>query len=241
MNNQAVALVAILLLYPVIAVLVPEPHWFLWWWRTGGDGPVPPDVMERVRNNEGNLLIVKFLILVIASFFSARQLSISVGSLGFRLEQPAGTLFMGIVGAVLLLGWTFAMRTERLKMAKCGVHSQNFLFREPILKIFIILVLGGFAEEFWRALALTTFDKHGISVGYGIFLTSVFFGIGHVTSYRSFGYVLGKMLAPAILGVVLAILFLWSRSLFTPFVIHVLLNSASALMGRRRVVCSAPL
>lgn len=233
--NIAVSVYLVLFLYPFVALLVPEPNWLVWWWRTGGS-PMPPELMERSKRNEGNLLLIKFILLILASYFFARVVLISFSSLGFRKVQPNGLLLVGVLAGALLVGWVSAMRSAAAKIVKHSNHLQEFLLRESTLRVLLINVLGGFAEEFWRALALTTLDKAGVSIGYEIFFTSVFFGVGHVTSYRSLGYVIGKLLAPTIGGIFLAILFLWTHTLFAPFVVHILLNSGASLVGRRRAL-----
>src|SRR5438874_2509850 len=141
MGTRSLAYLA-LLAYPFITLLVYEPNELRWWWRTGGGVPMPPEIMERSKQNEGNLLLFKFALLTIASFFLLRGGLGSAASLGLRLRQPTGTVLMGVIAGILL----------------------------------------------------------------------------------------------AVEGAFLAALFLWSRTLVTPFIAHVLLNSTAALMQRKRAL-----
>jgi membrane protease YdiL (CAAX protease family) len=228
----AVLVYLTVLSYPFITLLVPEPISFRWWWRTGGL-PMPPEIMERSLQNKRKLLIVKFLLLILTSFLFLRCLPISPASLGFRLKQPTGTLFMGVAAGLLLIRWVFAMRSLNVKVTPRPGEDVGFFVGESTTRILLIMILGALAEELWRALALTTFDKAGISTVYAIFFTSISFGVGHVSSYNSLGHVLGRIMAPTIAGVFLAALFLWSQTLFSPLIVHVLLNSVISLMSRK--------
>lgn len=225
----------VLFAYPIVTLLTPEPSFLRWWWQTGGHGPVPAKVRERGKRNEGNLLIAKFAILVGACLLLMRYFPISPRSLGFGRDQPQAAIYLGMFAGVVLIWWA---RSMSLLAARVGAQAAlpPFLLREPTSKILVVIVLGGFAEEFWRALSLTVFYKAGISEVSAVLLTSVVFGIGHVFSYKSFGAAVGRFIAPAVGGALLGALFLWSQTLFIPFIAHVLVNSIGANVGRRRLI-----
>ncbi len=235
MGTRSLAYLA-LLAYPFITLLVYEPNELRWWWRTGGGVPMPPEIMERSKQNEGNLLLFKFALLTIASFFLLRGGLGSAASLGLRLRQPTGTVLMGVIAGILLAVEVLGMLALARKWTPRAGEVPIFVLRERTWKILAILALGAFAEELWRALALTAFIQAGTSIESAVLLTSLSFGVGHVISYRSLGATLGRALRPAAGGAFLAALFLWSRTLVTPFIAHVLLNSTAALMQRKRAL-----
>jgi membrane protease YdiL (CAAX protease family) len=235
MGTKSLAYLA-LSAYPFITLLVYEPNELRWWWRTGGGVPMPPEMMERSKRNEGNLLLFKFALLIIASFFFLRGGLDSPASLGLRLRQPTGTVLIGVLGGILLAGEVRAMLALAKKWSPRTGEVPIFVVRESTWRILAILVFGAFAEEFWRALALTSLIHVGTSTESAVLLTSLSFGLGHVLSYQSLGAALGRALRPAFGGVFLAALFLWSGTLVTPFIAHVLLNSTAALMQRKRAL-----
>ena len=227
----------ILFTYPVITLLTPEPSFFRWWLRTGGAGPVPAEIEARRIRNQGNLLIAKFVLLIAACFIFIRIIPISSKFLGLRPGQPIGLLFVGSSAAILIVIWIFHMRGLEAKI-RSQAGMPPFLLRESTLRLLVIMSLGSLAEELWRALALTIFHQAGISDLSAVLLTSVVFGIGHVFSYESFGAALGRILPPAVAGAFLGTLFLWSQTLFIPFIFHLLINSFGALMGRKRLIAN---
>lgn len=221
--------------YPAITLLTPEPNYLRWLLKTGGGGTMPPDVKERWERNVGNLLIAKFLLLVAACSIYMKQIPISTKSVGLRLDQPLGVITMGAVSCAMLIWWLSTMKALALKAAPQAGFPHSLL-REPRFKLLLVLVLGGFAEELWRALSLTILPEADISKLSAVLLTSLVFGVGHLFSYKSLGAALGKFMAPAIAGAFLAALFLWSHTLFIPFFAHVLINSFGANLGLKRLI-----
>jgi len=229
----------VLIAYPAITLLIYEPNELRWWWRTGGGVPMPPKVLERSKRNQGNLLIVKFLSLILASSLLMRSVSVSPASLGLRLRQPTGAVLLGVAGGILFVLETLSLMGLAKKItSRPSDHVPIFVVRESTSKIISIIVIGGFAEEFWRALALTAFGRAGFPTEGSVLLTSLFFGIGHVLSFQSLGAAIGRALRPAIGGIFLAALFLWSGTLLAPFIAHIVVNSLAALMQRKHALAT---
>jgi Type II CAAX prenyl endopeptidase Rce1-like len=222
-----------LIAYPACTMLVPEPNMFRWWLRTGGRGPVPDEVKRKAIRNAGDLMIAKFLLLVLCCSALVLGGSVSASSLGFRSDQPRGAFAAAAAAGGLLIWWDAKMRALARRAPRGG--EQPFVLREGTRKILLIMVVGGFAEEFWRALSLTAFGMAGFGAGSAVLLTSAVFGVGHLLSPpRSLGAALGRSLRPAMGGALLALLFLLGRSLLPPLIVHVLTNSVAGIMGRRR-------
>jgi len=234
MRTTGIAYVC-LLAYPVIMLLVPDPNSIRWGWKTGGLEPLPPEIKERCGRNQWNLLIFKFFVLVVVCFFLIRQSSIPLHDVGIRRTQPVNLVILGLVTASLLILWACGLRSLTAKVASLK-YGPPYLLRESIPKLICLIVLGAFAEEFWRALSLIAFTKAGVSVFFAVIATSIVFGIGHVFSWKSVGGALGRMLGPCIAGIFCASLFLWFHSLFVPMSAHVLLNAFGTLTGRKRLI-----
>jgi small-conductance mechanosensitive channel len=234
MKNVALAYFA-LFAYPAVTLLIPDPHLLKWWWRTAGGAPMPKEVKERCKRNQGNLLILKFLALIAVCFGLLKLAGMSPGDIGLRIRQTQGMVVAGILAGGLLICWVWGMRLLSTRM-KVPSDGPPHLLKESTPKLLVVMVLGGFAEELWRALSLVAFGRAGASYLFAVLITSITFGVGHVFSYRSLGAAIGRMLAPAIAGACLAALFLWWQTLLVPFIAHVMLNSFGSIMGRKRLI-----
>jgi len=220
--------------YPVCIQLIPNPVWLRWWWRDGGAAEMPPALVEGSKRIFSNLLIFKFAVLILVCFFLAAKASIPQSALGFRRDQPTAAILVGSLTGALLIAWVYAMTRLARKLKGSGEDPPHFL-REPIPKILFILLLGGFAEELWRAVVLVLYREAGGSAISAVLVTSIVFGVGHVSSFNSISRALGRATGPALIGVFCAILFLLWQTLFIPWIPHVIVNSFGALMGRKRL------
>jgi membrane protease YdiL (CAAX protease family) len=228
----------ILLLYPVVAMFTPEPVQFRWWIRAGG-APMPKSVLEKSVRNEVPLLIAKFVVIIAATYLIVRWIRLPLRSVGFTLQQPISIWTMGVVVSLFEIFCALRMQglADQLRTDEAGDRPLLFL-RQPSWKIFVTILVGGFAEEFWRSISLVLFIQSGHPTNVAIIVTSVAFGVGHLQSPQPLSRALARILRPALVGVPLAVLFLWSKSLVIPFLVHVTLNSFAALMGRKKMVLS---
>src|ERR1700723_1165385 len=221
-----------LLSYPLITLLWPEPHAFRWWWRMGGRGVAPRELIDHRKRSRGNVLVVKFAAIIGTCVVLLRQGRVSSQELGFRIPGWYDAIAFGRAAGAILIWWTRGMNRVASQM-KVSQAKPNDLLREPSFKILLIILLGGFAEELWRAMSLILFHKAGISDVSAVLVTSLIFGIGHVFSYKSVGAAVGRSLPPAIAGILLAALFLIYQTLLVPFVAHVMLNLYGTALGRK--------
>lgn len=229
----------LLLLYPVLSMFTPEPVQLRWWIRTGGV-PMPDAISAQSIRNEANLLITKFVFIIIATCLAARWASIPLASVGFTLKQPTPVVAAGVVVCVFELFWASRMRHLSEQIRRDVADDSPLFLKQSPRKIFVTILVGGFAEELWRAVAILAFKHSAHSSTQAVMLTSVAFGIGHLQSPQSPAKALARIFRPTVAGVPLAVLFLWSNSLVVPFLVHVTLNSFAALMGRKKMVSRTP-
>jgi membrane protease YdiL (CAAX protease family) len=222
-----------LLAYPACAQLIPDPIWARQWVRTGTT-EVPEEIKRRCRENYGNLLIIRFAALVPICFLLARAGTIPPRDLGFRQSQPIVGLVSGLGAAAFLIGWAQAM-AKLSKLVNDSDEGPPHFLRQGTYKILFILLWGGFAEELWRAVSLTISQSVGLSAGISVIVTSLVFGLGHISVYKPVSRGLGRAAAPALAGCVLAVLFLIWHTLMIPLIAHVLVNCFAALLGRKRL------
>lgn len=197
---------------------------------------MPPEVLKRSAQNEGNLLISKFASIILGTYALTLYSSISPESLGIRRDQPRGVVLVGFAAGLLLVYWSKAMMALGRRFAPSGWQPEPFLFREPVWKLALVILVGGFAEEFWRALCLILFDRANYSAGSAVLITSLVFGLGHLLSPQPVPRALGRIMRAATGGAFLGGLFLWFGTLTVPYIAHVLVNSFAALMGRKAVI-----
>lgn len=225
-----------LAIYPAIVMLTPEPARFLWWIRTGGL-PMPPGVWKKSRRNEPMVLTAKFLLLIAATSRVATHSNISLHDLGFHLSPKL--VVAAVVGASILILWMARMQKLAQRFKHDPRDYRPVLLEAPTWQILVVIVVGGFAEEFWRAASLII-GVTAVSTTKAVLLTSMIFGLGHLQSPQAWPKALGRVLGPAVAGVFLAVLFLTTASLFVPFFVHIASNSLSALMGRTKLTLQQP-
>jgi membrane protease YdiL (CAAX protease family) len=181
LNNAALFTYLAVALYPIVMMLTPEPISFRWWLRNGHGRSMPPDVRRRSDKNEGYLLIAKFVILISSTVGLMRHTAVFPGSLGLRPVNLRNAILVGSVAGLTVSFWILSMRAAASRMPKSEDHLP-FLLREPAWKILAIIVLGAFAEEYWRALSLFLLRRENASVGWALVITAIVFGIGHLLS-----------------------------------------------------------
>jgi uncharacterized protein len=95
--------------------------------------------------------------------------------------------------------------------------------RSPLdaaLLMVLVIVGGGFKEEFQRAFVLHRFEQSLGGARVGLAIYSVVFGAGHMIQ----GYDVG--IATMLMGVAWGVVFLWRRSIVAPAVCHAGFNAA---------------
>jgi len=193
---------------------------------------MPSEIARRSEENEGYLLMAKFLILVGTTIGLMRHTLVPPSRLGFRPIDLRAAVAFGLIAGFMLSLWILSMRAVALRMCESEEHVP-FLLREPVWKIFIIITVGAFAEEYWRALSLYLLRRDNSSIGWALAITAIVFGIGHVLSPQPWPKALGRILQAAIGGLFLGGLFLGFQTLMIPFIAHIAVNSFGALIGRR--------
>jgi membrane protease YdiL (CAAX protease family) len=222
----------VIALYPITMLLIPEPVSFRWWLRYGNGKPMPSEIQTRSEKNEGNLLLVKFVILVTSTIGLMRHTAVPARVLGFRPFDLRMAVLASLMSGLILVIWLLGIRAATSRVPTSEDHVP-FLLREPVWRILTVIVVGALAEEYWRALSLHLLRGENTSVGWALTITAIVFGIGHVLSPQPVPKALGRIFRAAVGGLLLGALFLEFHSLIVPFFTHVIVNSFGAMIGRR--------
>jgi len=188
--------------------------------------------MIEYERNGRHWRIIEFGVLLGGMYFFARRYSISLADVGVSFETPARLAAVGLAAGLGLLALRVVVGLWCPRIDSW--EPQHPLARGRAWIWVILLVVGALAEEFWRALSLVTFLDAGCGIGLGVAATSIAFTLGHVCGIpsRMRGF-REEILFTALVGVILAALFLAFRTLFVPCVAQLVLNLTTLYTLRR--------
>jgi membrane protease YdiL (CAAX protease family) len=146
-----------------------------------------------------------------------------------------GAIFLAVLGVGLFVGLTsglyklFVNVTVFIGVPRFGNSDMTGMMQAinswPLaIAVFLIAVMPGFSEELWcRAyLGRGLVGKHGYF--WGVLLTSFLFGLIHIDPRQ------GTM--AMVLGVVLHYVYLMTRSLWVPILLHFVNNALAVILSR---------
>src|SRR6266436_10034558 len=105
-------------LYPIVMLIIPEPVSLRWWLRNGSGKPMPSEIARRSEENEGYLLMAKFLILVGTTIGLMRHTLVPPSRLGFRPIDLRAAVAFGLIAGFMLSLWILSMRAVALRMCE---------------------------------------------------------------------------------------------------------------------------
>ncbi|NIR87374.1 CPBP family intramembrane metalloprotease [Candidatus Bathyarchaeota archaeon] len=216
-----------LALYPLVrflGLLLLNPVAFYWGF-TKGKEPMPPPVLERAESVSRCMLFIIDAILLAGIFYFIRRHSISFTHFGFPLD---GWLTAALVGCSIGAAWEgFRRQLMAQFQPAVGEPGNHWVLRGNRGLWVLLFITGSFSEESWRALCLVLLMMAGHSAAFAVVVSSLVFGITHLR--QGFGGVLNA----ALVGVGLALLFLWFGTLIAPFAAHFTANTIHMYWMRR--------
>ncbi len=162
---------------------------------------------------------VPLLWYVLVNHFSLRKI---LAQLQLKKESIDIALLLGILGAgigiMMVIGVAVLFTAFGVDLSDASnVSDLEALFSIPL--IFVIVLFQPVAEEiFFRGFLFEKFSEQ-IGVAPAILLTSVLFGLAHL----SYGKVYPALMA-ALLGIIFAYLVLRTKNLYTSITAHILFN-----------------
>lgn len=212
-----------LAIFPLIATQFPNPV-ALYWVATKGSAPMPPDVADKVQRVAPYTLIPIHGLVATLVLVMMWGHSVPFTRVGLRVEHLP--IHLG-VGCALGLAWVglqgIYWHLVPAFRASLATHCSQ---KGSALFWVLVYIVGAFSEEFWRAFCLVTLTSTGHSVSWSVILTAIAFGVGHIRLR------LGA-LSTAILGVCLALLFVWLGCLVPTYSAHLIANVGGLFWVRR--------
>jgi len=217
--------------YPIIGIFV-----FDWWgarWAAEHHKMVlPTDIARKVEEIGRPLQFLRFALLFAALRAIAGSRFWSIVPIAGHVHSWHVLVLAGAIGAATML----LSRQTVAYYSRNSVYpeSNEYLLRGSAALWLAVFLIGGFVEEFWRALCIVAFEQSNYNAASIILMTAVAFSIAHQSGLPSrIAPGLSNAGAEVLLGLILGVLFAWSRSLVPPYVASVLYYSANFVLTRR--------
>jgi hypothetical protein len=188
-----------LLLYPLLQILSFNWVRFGWGFRRRV-GPLAPDGEARARPLDRGLAVVAKVVLIILVVFFLRLSSIPPADIGLTRHTWKSALGYGAL--IGLFPFPFG-----------ALGRKSFPANQPFMLRFGLLLLGSFANEFWRAFCIVALIRLDLAAWAAVVITATaaaVFGL-HKTVAFAFGALT--------LGLLAGLLFVKTHSLVTPLAV----------------------
>ncbi len=249
----------IVILYPLVISVIPEPAAFRWA-RAQVDGtPLHESAFEEVERRGRWFYLVGFAIVAVLLFVWARLYEFSWSELGLAVPSSRGyaaaaasSVFL-IVGRITFLRVVPSIRRPSASRFSIGPAATRFrglssrekqmlvthpLSRGPAAVWLLVFIAAGIVEEPWRAFCLLAAQKSGFAIPFAVLASSIAFVYAHLANTPS--RIPGRVAEIAwefILGVVLAALFLTFGTVLIPYFSALAFNIFNLYLIRRRFAC----
>jgi len=223
----------VVLIFPILTVLVPEPVGARWG-ALHKSFYLPPDVKARSERNGRYLWIIKYILLLLIVLFLANRFRLLSQTLGPRSNKFLLAVIWGLLGGVTLFLFRAAYRTVVPNMR--SIESQYPLLQGPLGFWLTSFFLGGLSEELWRGLCIAATRETQRDTTSAIIWISISFAIGRLGGLpgRIHGEIV-DVLCEAITGAFLGYLFIMSGSVVATFIASFLYYTCLFFQVRRSV------
>lgn len=189
----------------------------------------PPPVLTMVATLAQDLVLIAGAVLVAASALKGRVTGGAFGLRPARLLSSAGY----VIGAYVLFllvaaGWTTALGIQDRETIAIDLGTRDSVFA-LVAAGFLVCVVAPVAEElFFRGFLFGALRKRGVPIA--VLVSGGVFGLAHVASSP-----VGFIVPLATLGMILALLYARTGSLYPSIALHALNNSVAFGVGDGRV------
>jgi hypothetical protein len=199
--------------YPLIIIVVFD--WFgegSRWVRSHRGLHWPADVKLAEERKGRWLIIAKYALLIIVMrilvghAYTRTELVKILGHPSFRFG------LMGLCVGLLMFG--FRRLLSLLWLDAAVAERNDYFLRGPIALWLAIFVIGGLAEELWRAVCLLSFQANDFTALSANLMTAFAFSIAHLSGTpERIAAGVPSILAESMIGLLLGGLFIWSGSI----------------------------
>jgi membrane protease YdiL (CAAX protease family) len=219
-----------LAIFPIGVWLALNPLRFSWGFHHGLE-PLPAEMVERAEIFDRYMFFLRYAITIAIIAGLMFWQAIPRALLGLSLDGWKINIGLGVFAGTLRLGFVSLLHATIPSSRRDP--AMEFMRRGSVRLWFFILLAGAFAEEFWIAFCLIAFQEGLHSMALSVALVAIVFGLVHL-QYGPWG-----ALATALLGAVSGLLFLWTQSLFGPFLFHFIGNLGGLYWWRRQAQAGA--
>jgi membrane protease YdiL (CAAX protease family) len=187
-----------------------------------------PPVLTFVATLAQDLALIAGSVLAAASALKGRITPASFGLRPARLPSAAGYVVLGyVVFLIVAAVWTSVLGIQERENVAIDLGTRDSAFA-LVAAAFLVCVVAPLAEElFFRGFLFGALRKRGLLVAAPI--SGIAFGLAHVASSP-----IGFIVPLATLGVILALLYERTGSLYPPIALHALNNSIAFGVGDGR-------
>lgn len=206
---------------PIVVSVPLDLRSFMWGWRHRF-APMPAELAKRaIRIRRYTSFIDDVLIVALILFLSAYA-HITATQTGLSRISWRRDLLIGCT-----MGFLWAGLQWLVKRFRTGKTSSRFFQGGSALLWVLIFLSGAFSEELWRAFCIVALRNEGSTTTFVVLVTAVVFTIAHMWEGPSRAW--GRF--P--FGVAAALAFIWTGSLLTTYVFHLIPNLAWAFWTRK--------
>jgi hypothetical protein len=231
--NEPVCYLA-LAAYPAIVLLVF--NWF-------GAGPrwarenrwlfLPPELKKKTEEQGRPLALVRYALLLLALRGLAGAGLWYTVQLATHLRTFLSYMVLGIAGGLLILAYRHLL--SEFFPSAASAENNEYLLRGSAVLWLAIFFTGGFVEEFWRAVCITSFQANSYGGASADLLTAFAFSLAHLSGLPSrIGPGVISVFAEIVVGLMLGGLFIWSGNVVAPCFASVVYFSSNFFLVRKR-------
>ena len=180
-----------------------------------------PPVVSFLSTLTMDLALIGGAVLVAASALGGRVVPAALGLRPARLGLSAALVVLGYVGFLLLAaGWTSALGIEDRENVAVQLGTRDSVFG-LVAAGFLVCVVAPVAEElFFRGFVFGGLRRHGLVLA--ALVSGTAFGLAHVASSP-----IGFIVPLAALGILLALIYERTGSIYPTMALHVVNNSVA--------------
>lgn len=188
----------------------------------------PPPAITLIATLGQDLALIIGSVLVAGSALKGRITGAAFGLRPARLGSSVGYVALAYVAFLLFAaGWTMVMGVQERESVAIDLGTRDSAFA-LIGGMFLVCVVAPIAEElFFRGFYFGGLRKYGLTIA--VLVSGTTFGLVHLASSP-----IGFIVPLAVLGMILALLYERTGSLYPPIALHALNNSIAFGVGDGR-------
>lgn len=229
----------VLAAYPAVVMFVfdwcgPVSRWAF----RSRSTPVPIG-LRRIGERRGRfLLLIKYALVFLLVETLAGKQQWQLVSIATHPRPWPVVFASGILGGLLIFGFRRALALVWQPIAVS--ESNDSALRGSVRLWLFTFIVGGFVEEFWRALCISSFQQHAYGAIPADSLPAIAFSIAHMSGLPS--RIPGGLeiaAAESATGLLFGAIFIWSGNLVSACLASIMFYSCDFYWLRRRYGCSA--